>query len=123
MDLRFRLGVADARLLKALRAMESHLEKPLTRKRLANLAGLSLRQLERSFRSHLGCGVHKHYLGLRLGRSRQLLQQTSLSILEVGLVTGFATASQFSRAFRQTFGLSPREARQQDETKASASTQ
>lgn len=123
MDLRFRLGVADARLLKALRAMEAHLEKPLTRKRLANLAGLSLRQLERSFRSHLGCGVHEHYLALRLGRSRQLLRQTSLSIIEIGVATGFATASQFSRVFRKTFGVSPRDARQRDQKNSYASAE
>jgi transcriptional regulator GlxA family with amidase domain len=123
MDLRFRLGVADSRLLKALRAMEAHLEKPLTRKRLAHLAGLSLRQLERSFRNHLGCGVHEHYLALRLGRSRQLLRQTALSIIEIGLATGFATASQFSRAFRKTFGMSPRDARQHDQATAYSSIQ
>jgi transcriptional regulator GlxA family with amidase domain len=112
MDLRFRLGVADGKLLKALKAMEAHLKAPLSRQRLAKLAGVSLRQLERSFRSQLGHGVHEHYLALRLGRSRQLLRETSLSMLEVALATGFASASQFSRAFRRTFRFSPREARQ-----------
>jgi transcriptional regulator GlxA family with amidase domain len=112
MDLRFRLGVADDNVLRALKAMESHLEVPLSRLQLANLAGISLRQLERSFRSHLGRGVHEHYLALRLGRCRQLLRETSLSILEVALATGFASASQFSRTFRRTYGISPREERE-----------
>jgi transcriptional regulator GlxA family with amidase domain len=114
MDLRFRLGVADDRLLRTLKAMEGHLETPLSRPQLAALAGMSLRQLERSFRSQLGHGVHEHYLGLRLGRSRQLLRETSLSILEVAFATGFTSASQFSRAFRRTFGVSPRQARLRD---------
>lgn len=114
MDLRFRLGVADDKLLKALRTMEAHLEIPLSRQRIANLAGVSLRQIERSFRKHLGRGVHEHYLALRLARSRQLLRETSLSILEVALATGFASASPFSRAFKQAFGFPPREARQSD---------
>jgi transcriptional regulator GlxA family with amidase domain len=115
MDLRFRLGVADDKMLKALKAMEAHLETPLTRERLASLAGVSLRQLERSFHSQLGRGVHEHYLALRLGRARQLLRETSLSILEVALAAGFASASQFSRAFRRAFEFSPREARQRDQ--------
>ncbi len=118
MDLRFRLGVADDKLLKALKAMEAHLESPLSRRRLATLAGVSLRQLERSFRSHLGRGVHEHYLALRLGRSRQLLRETSLSILEVALAAGFASASQFSRAFRRMYGFAPREARQRDRSRS-----
>jgi transcriptional regulator GlxA family with amidase domain len=111
MDLRFRLGIADEKLLAALKAMEAHLETPLSRQKLASIAGLSLRQLERSFRSHIGRGVHEHYLALRLGRSRQLLRETSLSILEVALVTGFTSASQFSRAFGRQFGFAPRDAR------------
>jgi transcriptional regulator GlxA family with amidase domain len=111
MDLRFRLGVGDAKLLKALKVMEAHIETPLPRERLADLAGVSLRQLERSFQSELGRGVHEHYLVVRLGRSRQLLRETSLSILEVALATGFASASQFSRAFRRSFNSTPREAR------------
>jgi transcriptional regulator GlxA family with amidase domain len=58
--------------------------------------------------------VHEHYLALRLGRSQQLLRETSLSILEVALAAGFASASQFSRVYRRAFGFAPREARQRD---------
>jgi transcriptional regulator GlxA family with amidase domain len=118
MDLRFRLGVGDDKLLKALKAMEAHLETPLSRERLATLAGVSLRQLERSFQNHLGRGMHEHYLALRLGRTRQLLRETSLSVLEVALAAGFASASQFSRAFRRNFGFTPRESRQRDQRPA-----
>ena len=114
MDLRYRFGVTNQKVLNALKAMESRLETPLSREQLAKVAGLSLRQLERSFQSQLGHGVHAHYLSLRLSRSRQLLRETSLSILEVALATGFASASQFSRAFRKSFGFSPRKARQRD---------
>lgn len=114
MDLRFRLGVADEKLLDVLKAMEANLETPLSRGQLAELADISLRQLERAFRSQLGRGVHEHYLALRLGRSRQLLRETSLGVLGVALATGFASASQFSRAFRQAFGFPPREALRRD---------
>jgi transcriptional regulator GlxA family with amidase domain len=114
MDLRFRLGVGDDKLLKALKAMEAHIEAPLSRERLADLAGVSLRQLERSFRNQMGCGVHQHYLALRLGRSRQLLRETSLSVLEIAMATGFGSASQFSRAFRRAFEFSPREVARRD---------
>jgi transcriptional regulator GlxA family with amidase domain len=117
MDLRFRLGVADEKLLAVLKAMEATVESPLPRRQLAELAGVSLRQLERSFRTQLGRGVHKHYLALRLGRSRQLLRETSLSVLEIAMATGFGSASQFARAFRGTFGFPPREALQRHRQK------
>jgi len=111
MDLQARFGVTDDRLLKALKTMEAHIETPLSCARLAEFAGLSLRQLERAFRNQLGQSVHRHYLGLRLVRSRQLLRETSLSILEIGFATGFTSASQFCRAFRGHFGMTPRHAR------------
>jgi len=111
MDMRFRWGVSNAKLLKALKTMEANIESPLTRTALADLAGVSLRQLERMFESELGRGVHEHYLALRLSRSRQLLRETTLSVLEVSLATGFASASQFSRAFRRRFALTPRDMR------------
>ncbi len=109
MDLRFRLGVADEAVLAALKAMEENLEEPLSRRQLANLAGTSLRQLERSFRRHLRRGVHQHYLALRLGRAQHLLRETSLAVVEIALATGFGSASQFARAYRRAFGFSPRE--------------
>jgi transcriptional regulator GlxA family with amidase domain len=112
MDLRFRLSVSDPKLLSALRAMEAHLEKPLSRTQLARRAGTSIRQLERIFRRHLARSMHQHYLSLRLVRAQQLLRQTSLSILEVALATGFNSGSTFSRAFRKRFAMAPRHARQ-----------
>jgi transcriptional regulator GlxA family with amidase domain len=113
MDLRFRLGVVDEKLLAVLKAMESSLEIPLSRERLADLAGISVRQLERLFRGQLSRGVHEHYLALRLARAHQLLRGTSLSMLEVAMATGFGSASQFSRAFRRAFGFPPRQAASQ----------
>jgi transcriptional regulator GlxA family with amidase domain len=114
MDLRFRLGIADEKLLRVLKAMEAHLEAPLSRKRLAEVGAISIRQLERCFRGQLGLGLHAHYLALRLKRARQLLRETSLSVLDVSLATGFKSASQFSRTFRREFGVAPLEARRRD---------
>ncbi len=88
--------------------MEQSLENPVGREELARTAGVSLRQLERLFRLHLGRSLGEHYLGLRLDRARDLLRQTTLSVLEIALACGFASASHFSRAYRQRFGHAPR---------------
>jgi transcriptional regulator GlxA family with amidase domain len=107
MDLRHRLGISDEGLLAVLRAMEANLEQPKPRADLARLAGVSLRQLERMFSDRLGRGVHAHYLALRLERARQLLRETSLSVLDVAIATGFGSASQFARAFARAHGEPP----------------
>jgi transcriptional regulator GlxA family with amidase domain len=102
--------ILDEGVLTVLSAMEESIEEPLPRARLAALGGVSLRQLERAFRLHVHRGVHQHYLALRLDRARRLLQETSLAVVEVALATGFASSSQFARAFRRAFGIAPREA-------------
>jgi len=107
MDLRFRLGVTDEKLLRVLRLMETTIETPQSRADLARLAGVSVRQLERLFRRHLGRGMHQHYTSRRLERARQLLRETTLPILDVAVATGFGSSSQFARAYGRAFGESP----------------
>jgi transcriptional regulator GlxA family with amidase domain len=107
MDLRVRLGVADEKLLRVLRRMETAIETPQSRGELARIAGVSVRQLERLFQRHLGHGIHKQYRSMRLERARQLLRETAFPVLDVAVATGFASASQFSRAYTRAFGESP----------------
>jgi transcriptional regulator GlxA family with amidase domain len=107
MDLRYRLGVADEKLLAVLGAMETSIETPQPRAALAKAAGISLRQLERLFHRHIGHGIHRHYRWLRLERARQLLRETTLPVLNVALATGFSSSSQFARAYTKAFGEPP----------------
>jgi transcriptional regulator GlxA family with amidase domain len=79
---------------------------------------VSRRQLERLFKQHLGTVPSKYYLELRLSRARQLLQQTSKSIVQIGLACGFSSGPHFSSTYRSHFGITPREERAQRGTAA-----
>lgn len=107
-----RYGVHHAGLVATLSRMEQNVETPLPRERLAAAAGLSVRQLERLFATHLRSTIVRHYARIRLERARVLLRQTTMPIGEVALATGFADAAGFSRAYRRQFGLPPRRERQ-----------
>jgi AraC-like DNA-binding protein len=48
---------------------------------------------------------------LRLIRARQLLKQTSMSIIEVASVCGFVSTPHFSKCYREYFGIPPRDER------------
>jgi AraC family transcriptional regulator, glycine betaine-responsive activator len=111
MALRERLQTSHPRLLAAILAMEKHLEEPLAGKQIAREVGLSKRQVERLFRSYLGCTFSRYYLELRLNRAQQLVSQTSMPILEIALACGFVSASHFSRSYRRRFGRTPRDER------------
>lgn len=114
MALGLRLRVRHPKLVRIVEAMEGSLEEPLTPDQLAAIGGISRRQLERLFRSHLSDTPTGYYLKLRLDRARQLLEQTEMSVLEVGLASGFASAPYFSRAYKAQFGCSPRQHRQRN---------
>ncbi|MNF11088.1 HTH-type transcriptional regulator CdhR [compost metagenome] len=47
------------------------------------------------------------YRGLRLAKADELLQQTSLSIVDVALLTGFSTAAHFTRCYTQKYAVPP----------------
>jgi transcriptional regulator GlxA family with amidase domain len=113
MPLRERLGVTSVPLLRVIGRMEQTTDSPVPRHELAKLANVSMRQLERLFRQHLGRSLGEHYLQLRLARARDLLRQTSLSVLETGLACGFSSSSHFSRAYSARYGYPPRAERGQ----------
>ncbi|WP_439360466.1 GlxA family transcriptional regulator [Bradyrhizobium sp. DASA03007] len=102
-----RFGVHHPRLVQTLLRMEKEIETPLSPRELSELAGVSLRQLERLFARHLGTTIHRHYRRTRLERARVLLRQTTKSIGEIALATGFALPTQFSRSYRSHFGVAP----------------
>ncbi|MCS3765950.1 MULTISPECIES: GlxA family transcriptional regulator [Bradyrhizobium] len=116
MPLRERLGIAHAPLLRVIGRMEQTVENPVSRNELARVANVSLRHLERLFRQHLGSSLGEHYLALRLERARDLVRQSSLSVLEIALACGFTSASHFSRSYRARFGRAPRAERLRETT-------
>jgi transcriptional regulator GlxA family with amidase domain len=103
-----RLGTGNGKVVKAVAMMEATIERPLAASTMAARLGITGRQLERLFRSHLGTTPGHHFLGLRLARARQLLQQTEMTVVEIAVATGFSSASCLSRAYRGRYGVAPR---------------
>ncbi|MDH3689524.1 MAG: GlxA family transcriptional regulator [Gammaproteobacteria bacterium] len=109
--LKSHLGTGQPKLVEAVSLMESNLEEPMSLDELAQHVSLSRRQLERLFQKHLKCVPTRYYLELRLTRARQLLLQTSKSIVDVALSCGFVSAPHFSKCYRDFFGIPPRDER------------
>lgn len=49
-----------------------------------------------------------YYRDIRLDRARGLVTQTDLSLAQVAVASGFSSQVHFSRAYRERFGLTPR---------------
>ena len=102
-----RYGTNLSAVLAAIEAMENHIADPLALADLAQLAGVGVRQLSRQFRAGLGRSAGAVYRDMRLDKSRELLRQTDLPVLEIAIATGFSGAAHFATAFRKRFGLAP----------------
>lgn len=107
MQIASRYDLHNKKLVQVIGEMQRHSEQQLGTRQLAELISVTPRQLERLFRQHLHETPSNFYLGLRLDKARQLLRQTDMSVLEVGLACGFESASYFSRCYRKRFAASP----------------
>ena len=108
MPIRQRLGTSSSALTAAVMLMEANIEEPLGVEELAGLAGISIRQLERLFRQHLGRTPGAYYMELRLERARELLCHTDRSIGEIATDCGFRSAAHLSRRYHACHGHPPR---------------
>ena len=102
-----RYGVRNARVLKVLEIIEKTIEDPPLRAELAAAAGVSIRQIERLFKAHLGATLGQAMLSARLDHADYLLQTSPQSVIAVALACGFKSGSHFSRMFRRRFGRPP----------------
>ena len=106
-DVRWRYGLTDRRIETAIRIMEDHLTSPLRIARIAELSGVSERQLERLFGDALGRCPSQFYLELRLKEARSKLLGSSETLEEIAEAMGFSSQAHFSRAVKAWCGASP----------------
>lgn len=97
-----------------LRLIEERLEEicePPSLAELAQLCGISVRQLTRGFRDSRGCSVGEYITGKRVQHARRMLAGEQ-SVKAIAYTLGFASPSSFSFAFRRTTGETPNQYRQ-----------
>jgi len=99
-----------ARLRRVLDHMEAHYGETIRMQALARLAGLSLSQLERQFHRVFHLTPQQWLTRLRIEAAMELLGGRD-SIATIGQVCGFSDQSAFSRQFKSSVGMTPRDYR------------
>ena len=102
-----RLEEREPRVAQAIRLMEARIESPITVAAIAKHVKISARRLETLFNDHLGLSPAAYFNRLRLKSAERLLKDTSLSIQEIGLRTGYSSTASLSRSFKKFSGQSP----------------
>lgn len=102
-----RIGVRHPKLGQVIQTMEGNIEEPISPADLAEVVGMSTRQLERLFRRYLNRSPKRYYMELRLQKARNLLMQTDISVINVALACGFTSPSHFSKCYRAQYQITP----------------
>ncbi len=91
----------------ALRFLRDQFHRPINRDLAARALGVSAGHLGRVIRKATGRSFRQVLLELRLEHARALLRQSSLSMEDVALQSGFTSGNYFAQAFRRVEGTSP----------------
>jgi AraC family transcriptional regulator len=100
-------GMAPHVLRRVVEFMHANIDKQIGLKDLADCAGLSLSHFSFQFRASTNRSPHQYMLRLRVERSKELLRDSRLSVLDVGLEVGFCNRQHFAAVFRNSVGVPP----------------
>jgi AraC family carnitine catabolism transcriptional activator len=101
-------STAPSVLKQAIKLMEENLEDSLTIPQICKRIRLSQRQLDRLFARFVRKSPVLYYRDIRLDTARSLVTQTDMRLSEIAVASGFSSQANFSRAYRERFGLAPR---------------
>ena len=86
-------------------------QKNLSVAELAEHVNLSESRAAHIFRENVGVPLHRYICTIKIENSKELLQNTDMSVAEISAMVGFSDPLYFSRTFKTSVGTSPRKYR------------
>ena len=99
---------------EAVNFMELNYQRELTVEEIASVCRLNRSYFSKLFKENMGCPPQEFLIRLRLSKAAEMMKTTSASIGDISASCGYPNQLHFSRAFRQRYGVSPREWRSQN---------
>ena len=89
--------------------IEQHIDTVITPQQLSEVALFSPWHARRLFEQYTGLSPARYIRRLKLSKSALRLRDDSLKVLEVAMELGFGSVDGYQRAFRNEFGVNPKE--------------
>ncbi|MBS0650353.1 MAG: AraC family transcriptional regulator [Verrucomicrobia bacterium] len=99
------------RTIKVLIFIEENIDEELSLEHLAKLANYSSSHFHRIFQGIVGETVHSYIKRLRLEKAAGKLKNTEQPVTHIALDASYETPSSFTKAFKQTTGMTPQKYR------------
>ena len=101
-----------AALLRMLNHIDDYLELHIDMRQLSFHSRLSSASIYRLFKKYLNITPQKYIIRQRLFHAARVMKKSTISIASLSNSLQFSTPGNFSRAFKQEFGISPRKFRE-----------
>ena len=107
--------VRDFYIKEALNYIEQNFQNDISVENIASFCGLNRTYFGRIFKETVGKSPQQFLLSYRMAKAAELLKLTELSISDIGNEVGYPNQLHFSRAFKNVYGVSPREWRNKNQ--------
>jgi len=111
----YRQSSTDATLppvvAKAVAVFAANLTEPISVADVADVVGVSARQIERSFKKATGQSPSHYYRSMRMKAARQLVMYSKDSMAQIALQVGYGSTTPMVQHYKDAFGLPPQEDR------------
>jgi AraC-like DNA-binding protein len=100
-------GLAPWQKRRASELLHENLQGHIRLSEIARGCGLSVSHFARSFKTSFGISTHQWLIQHRIDHAKQLMSQTSMSLIEIAIQSGFNDQAAFTHRFHQLVGVSP----------------
>lgn len=99
--------ILGAHLRRAEELLSENLDGRVRLREVARECALSVSHFARSFKAAFGVSTHQWLIRRRIEHAQGLLRQTTTSIADIAIQSGFGDQAAFTRTFHRIIGVSP----------------
>lgn len=97
----------NQRLRDIITYIQEHYTEKITLEDISLYVHLSSNECCRFFKKNMRCTLFEYLIDFRLGKSMELLENTSLTVGQIAYETGFGSSSYYIEKFRSKTGVTP----------------
>lgn len=107
-------SLRDFYIKEAFSYIEQNFQNDISIEDISAFCGLNRSYFGKIFRENTGKSPQDFLISYRMTKATELLKLTNLSVGDIGNAVGYPNQLHFSRAFKNTYGISPRQWRNEN---------